>query len=70
MMMQVISRAVGLHKLILLNFYPYIQRYIQVLTVDSSIRYYFIVSTKPSKYQHTLLCIFFAQVSSLHKMFW
>lgn len=29
MMMQVISRAVGLHKLILLNFYPYIQRYIQ-----------------------------------------
>lgn len=29
MMMQVISRAVGLHKLILLNFYPYLQRYIQ-----------------------------------------
>ena len=36
MMMQVISRAVGLHKLILLNFYPYIQRYIQVLIIDSS----------------------------------
>lgn len=29
MMMTVISRAVGLHKLILLNFYPYLQRYIQ-----------------------------------------
>jgi protein SDA1 len=29
MMMQVISRVVGMHKLILLNFYPYLQRYIQ-----------------------------------------
>lgn len=29
MMMKVISRAVGLHRLILLNFYPFLQKYIQ-----------------------------------------
>ncbi|KAL2465542.1 ARM repeat superfamily protein [Abeliophyllum distichum] len=30
MMLKVISRTVGLHRLILLNFYPYLQKYIQV----------------------------------------
>jgi protein SDA1 len=29
MMMMAISRAVGIHRLTLLNFYPYLQRYIQ-----------------------------------------
>ncbi|KAJ7543469.1 hypothetical protein O6H91_09G039500 [Diphasiastrum complanatum] len=29
MLMMVVSRAVGMHRLILLNFYPYVQRYIQ-----------------------------------------
>ncbi|KAL6959354.1 hypothetical protein U1Q18_039504 [Sarracenia purpurea var. burkii] len=30
MMLKVIARTVGLHRLILLNFYPFLQRYIQV----------------------------------------
>lgn len=30
MMLQVISRTVGLHRLILLTLYPYLQRYVQV----------------------------------------
>ncbi len=30
MMMNVISRVVGTHRLLLLNFYPFIQRYMQV----------------------------------------
>lgn len=30
MMLKVIARTVGLHRLILLNFYPFIQKYIQV----------------------------------------
>lgn len=29
MMMNVISRVIGVHKLLLLNFYPYLQRYVQ-----------------------------------------
>ncbi|KAH9569046.1 hypothetical protein CY35_03G112000 [Sphagnum magellanicum] len=40
MMMMAISRAVGIHRLTLLNFYPYLQRYIQVPpdAVESMIR--------------------------------
>ena len=30
MMMKVISRTIGLHRLIILNFYPFIQKYVQV----------------------------------------
>ncbi|KAM6544857.1 hypothetical protein CsatB_025593 [Cannabis sativa] len=29
MMLKVIARTVGLHRLILLNFYPYLQKYVQ-----------------------------------------
>ena len=29
LLLQVVSRVVGLHQLILLNFYPFLQRYIQ-----------------------------------------
>lgn len=30
MMLKVIARTVGLHRLILLNFYPFLQKYVQV----------------------------------------
>lgn len=30
MMLKVIARTVGLHHLILLSFYPYLQKYVQV----------------------------------------
>lgn len=30
MMLKVIARTIGLHRLILLNFYPFLQKYIQV----------------------------------------
>lgn len=31
MIVKVVARTVGLHRLILLNFYPYLQKYVQVL---------------------------------------
>lgn len=36
MLMKVIARTVGLHHLILLNFYPYLQRYVQVSNYEIS----------------------------------
>lgn len=34
MIVKVIARTIGLHRLILLNFYPYIQKYVQVCYYD------------------------------------
>lgn len=34
MIVKVIARTIGLHRLILLNFYPYIQKYVQVCYHD------------------------------------
>lgn len=32
MMLKVVARTVGLHRLILLNFYPFIEKYVQVFS--------------------------------------
>jgi len=31
MILKVIARTIGLHRLVLLNFYPFLQKYVQVL---------------------------------------
>ncbi|MCO5558003.1 hypothetical protein L7F22_011578 [Adiantum nelumboides] len=36
MMMKVISRTIGLHRLIVLNFYPFLQKYVQVHLCDEN----------------------------------
>ena len=37
MMLKVIARIIGLHRLILLNFYPFLQKYVQVYNSNSSV---------------------------------
>lgn len=44
LLLQVVSRVVGLHQLILLNFYPFLQRYIQPNQRD--VRLYFLLVFK------------------------
>lgn len=34
MMLKLIARTVGLHRLIVLNFYPFLQKYVQVFDVS------------------------------------
>jgi hypothetical protein len=46
MMLKVIARTIGLHHLVLLNFYPYLQRYVQVCYL----RWYFCLC-RPLKHQ-------------------
>lgn len=37
MILKVIARIIGLHRLILLNFYPFLQKYVQVYNSNLSI---------------------------------
>lgn len=38
MMLKVIARTVGLHRLILLSFYPFIQKYVQVCHPEAALK--------------------------------
>lgn len=37
MILKVIARIIGLHRLILLNFYPFLQKYVQVYNSNLSV---------------------------------
>lgn len=54
-MMAVISRAVGVHQLLLLNFYPFLQKYIQPHQRDVTQILAILIQVGPSRSRHFLL---------------
>jgi protein SDA1 len=56
LLLQVVSRVVGLHQLILLNFYPFLQRYIQPNQRD--VRFVYSKTFLPRERARVRACLF------------
>lgn len=73
MMLKVIARTIGLHRLILLNFYPFLQKYIQVHNLTYPLNVYslesWVVTVLVSQpHQRDVTSLLAAAVQACHDM--